>query len=46
LENKVYRVPEEIDEAVADLKLKSMGIKIDNLTFQQKRYLSSWELGT
>lgn len=46
LENKVYRVPEKIDKNIAYLKLKSMGIKIDNLTREQKKYLSSWELGT
>jgi len=46
LEKKVYKVPEEIDKDIAELKLKSMGIKIDKLTKEQKRYLSSWELGT
>jgi adenosylhomocysteinase len=46
LENKVYPVPEEIDNKVALLKLLSMGIKIDKLTKEQKKYLSSWEMGT
>ncbi len=46
LEPKVYKVPEEIDREVARLKLKSMGIEIDELTEEQKKYLSSWELGT
>lgn len=46
LENEVYKVPEEIDKYIAGLKLKSMGIKIDKLTKEQKDYLSSWELGT
>jgi len=46
LQNKVYGVPEDIDKRVAYLKLKSLGIKIDNLTKEQKKYLSSWELGT
>lgn len=46
LENKVYRVPEDIDKKIADLKLKAMGIEIDKLTPEQKRYLASWELGT
>jgi len=46
LDKKVYRVPEEIDRRIAELKLKSMGIKIDKLTPRQKRYLSSWEEGT
>jgi len=46
LEKKVYPVPEEIDREVARLKLMAMGIKIDTLTPEQKKYLSSWEEGT
>jgi adenosylhomocysteinase len=46
LSNDVYKVPEAIDKAIADLKLRSMGIKIDTLTKEQKTYLSSWEAGT
>ncbi len=46
LENKVYSVPREIDEKIAELKLSSMGIKIDKLTQKQKKYLSSWSEGT
>ncbi len=46
LEKTVHRVPEEIDREVAKLKLKSMGIEIDELTPEQERYLSSWEFGT
>ncbi|MFH1458537.1 MAG: adenosylhomocysteinase [Candidatus Omnitrophota bacterium] len=46
LKKEVYKVPEELDKDIARLKLKSMGIKIDNLTRQQKLYLSSWEMGT
>jgi adenosylhomocysteinase len=46
LKADVYSVPEEIDKEVARLKLISMGIKIDKLTKQQERYLSSWEFGT
>jgi adenosylhomocysteinase len=46
LERKVYCVPEEIDRRIALLKLKAMGIKIDNLTAEQKKYLESWEMGT
>jgi adenosylhomocysteinase len=46
LERKVYPVPPEIDRMVARLKLSSMGIKIDELTPEQERYLSSWEEGT
>jgi adenosylhomocysteinase len=46
LEKKVYPVPREIDQMVASLKLASMGVKIDELTEKQKRYLASWEEGT
>jgi adenosylhomocysteinase len=46
LETKVYNVPKEIDEKIAELKLQSMGIKIDELTAEQKKYLSTWEMGT
>ncbi len=46
LEKKVYSVPEDIDKEVARLKLKAMGIKIDTLTPEQEKYLSSWEEGT
>ena len=46
LERKVYDVPDEIDAEVARLKLRSMGIGIDVLTEEQKKYLSSWEEGT
>jgi len=46
LERKVYSVPETIDKEIARLKLKSMGIKIDELTKEQEEYLSSWKMGT
>ena len=46
LESRVYPVPEEIDKEVARLKLRAMGIEIDNLTPEQKEYLTSWEEGT
>ena len=42
----VHDVPVRIDEWVAKLKLKSMGIKIDTLTAEQKKYLASFEMGT
>jgi adenosylhomocysteinase len=42
----VYEVPKEIDQWVANLKLKSMGIAIDTLTKEQEKYLASWEEGT
>lgn len=46
LEKKVYDVPEEIDAAVARLKLQALGIEIDELTDEQKQYLESWTIGT
>jgi adenosylhomocysteinase len=46
LEIKVHPVPREIDREVARLKLKAMGIKIDRLTPEQQKYLTSWEQGT
>ena len=42
----VYTVPKEMDQNVGRLKLQSMGIAIDTLTAEQKRYLESWEEGT
>lgn len=42
----VYDVPDEIDRNVAELKLKSMGITIDRLTGNQRKYISSWDMGT
>jgi adenosylhomocysteinase len=46
LEARVYSVPQEIDSEIARLKLKAMGVKIDELTDEQLKYLSSWEAGT
>jgi adenosylhomocysteinase len=46
LDKAVYGVPEAIDKKIASLKLKAMGIKIDTLTPEQKKYLASWEMGT
>jgi len=46
LKREVYKVPDHIDREIALLKLESMGIKIDELTPEQVRYLSSWEMGT
>ena len=46
LENKVYKLPEEIDQMVARLKLQAIGVKIDHLTKEQKKYLISWREGT
>ncbi len=46
LQNEVYPVPKAIDEEIARLKLKSMNVEIEVLTEEQKKYLSSWDLGT
>ncbi|AXI25016.1 adenosylhomocysteinase [Methanofervidicoccus sp. A16] len=46
LENKVYNIPYEQDLRIASLKLKSMGVEIDELTPEQRRYLSDWREGT
>jgi len=46
LESRVYPVPEEIDKQVARLKLQAMGIEIDSLTPEQRKYITSWEEGT
>ncbi len=46
LKKQVYNVPEVIEQWVAELKLKSMGVSIDKLTKEQEKYLSSWEVGT
>ena len=46
LEKKVYDVPEEIDEEVAELKLASMNVEIDILTPDQRKYMASWSEGT
>ena len=46
LENTVYAVPEDIDQAIAEIKLQAMGIEIDVLTKEQRQYLTSWREGT
>ncbi|MCK5832399.1 adenosylhomocysteinase [bacterium] len=46
LEVKVHEVPDEIDDWVSSLKLKTMGIEIDTLTPEQVEYLASWQMGT
>jgi adenosylhomocysteinase len=43
---RIYRVPQEIDEWVARLKLQTMGVAIDSLTERQKRYMAGWQEGT
>jgi len=46
LRKEVYPVPKDIDEEVARLKLESMGVEIEKLTEEQKKYLGSWDFGT
>ena len=46
LKNEVYPVPEVIDMAIAREKLSAMGVTIDKLTPEQKKYLASWSMGT
>lgn len=46
LENKVYTIPQSVDQEIARIKLDAMGIEIDTLTEQQVAYLGSWEEGT
>ena len=46
MKNEVYKVPEEIDNRVASMKLKAMGISLEKLTKEQEKYLSSWSEGT
>ena len=46
LEKKVYPVPEAIDREIARLKLEAMSVRIDALTSEQQKYLTSWEEGT
>jgi adenosylhomocysteinase len=46
LKVKVHSVPQVIDDKIARLKLQTLGAKIDKLTAEQKKYLSSWQAGT
>ncbi len=46
LEPKVYVLPAEMDDEIARLQLNAMGIKIDSLTEEQKKYIESWQEGT
>ncbi|MFQ5909098.1 MAG: adenosylhomocysteinase [Thermoplasmata archaeon] len=46
LENRVYDVAREIDEEVANMKLETLGVRIDKLTESQRRYLTDWTSGT
>ncbi len=46
LDPQVYSVPEEIDKGVAELKLSSLGIEVDELSQKQRDYLDSWHSGS
>ena len=46
LANDVHNVPEKIDRMISRIKLKSLGVTIDTLTAEQRKYLSSWQVGT
>lgn len=46
MEKRVYALPVEIDQKIAQIKLQALGTRIDLLTPEQKKYLASWEMGT
>lgn len=46
LEPRVYKLPGDVDDGIARLQLEAMGIKIDVMTDEQKKYSESWEEGT
>ncbi len=46
LEDKVHQLPHSVDQEIASLKLKAIGVKIDVLTPEQRKYLTSWQEGT
>ena len=46
LDNDVYRLPDDLDNQVASLKLAAMGFGLEELTAHQERYLASWQEGT
>ena len=46
MDKQVYSVPDDIDQAIASLKLAALGIEIDELTEEQETYLNSWTMGT
>lgn len=43
---KVLALPEKIDNEIAELQLKALGVEKDKLTVEQKKYLASWKEGT
>ncbi len=42
----VHRIPADLDQEIARLKLQAMGVAIDTLTAAQRKYLASWDMGT
>ena len=46
MQNEVITLPPEIDDHISRLQLTAMGLSIDTLTSEQKKYLASWQEGT
>jgi adenosylhomocysteinase len=46
LTRDVHKIPADLDQEIARLKLQSMGVAIDTLTPAQRKYLASWDMGT
>src|SRR5262249_55554296 len=46
LDPGVHLLPPEVDQEIASLKLRALGLSIDTLTPEQLEYMSSWETGT
>jgi adenosylhomocysteinase len=46
LKKKVYPVPKNIDKQVARMKLKTLGVRLNRLTAEQKIYQAGWKEGT
>jgi len=46
LEPGVHLLPKEVDQEIASLKLRALGMSIDTLTSEQIEYMTSWETGT
>ena len=42
----VLDVPRDVEQTIARLKLRTMGVAIDELTAEQKKYLAGWQEGT
>ena len=42
----VHEVPDDIDRRVAEIKLDALGVEIDELSEEQREYMSSWQHGT